>query len=94
MGLFDRLSSFFDWPSASAHEPTINPATGLPMVGGTGSVDVAGNPFGSDLSHHHDDSWTRYDRWNASGSSFDHSTHWHDNWSSSTTGGWNDPWRD
>jgi len=28
----------------------INPATGLPMVGGCGGVDVAGNPFGVDLS--------------------------------------------
>lgn len=30
----------------------INPATGLPMVGGCGNVDVAGNPYGTDLSHH------------------------------------------
>lgn len=29
---------------------TINPATGLPMIsGGMTGVDVAGNPFGSDL---------------------------------------------
>ena len=27
----------------------INPATGLPMVGGCGGVDVGGNPFGTDL---------------------------------------------
>jgi len=32
----------------------VNPATGLPMIGGCGSVDVAGNPFGVDL--HADDS--------------------------------------
>lgn len=33
----------------------INPATGLPMVGGCGGVDVEGNPYGADL--HHDDTW-------------------------------------
>lgn len=32
------------WPT-----PVINPATGLPMTGGFGSVDVAGNPYGVDL---------------------------------------------
>ncbi len=31
--------------------PTVNPATGLPMIGGTGGVDVEGNPYGFDLSH-------------------------------------------
>lgn len=30
--------------------PTINPATGLPMTGGIGGVDAAGNPYGMDLS--------------------------------------------
>lgn len=28
----------------------INPATGLPMVGGYGGFDVGGSPFGVDLS--------------------------------------------
>ena len=28
---------------------TINPASGLPMVGGCGGVDVEGNPYGTDL---------------------------------------------
>jgi len=27
----------------------INPASGLPMVGGLGGFDIAGNPFGMDL---------------------------------------------
>ena len=31
---------------------SVNPATGLPMTGG--AVDVAGNPYGNDLRHHHD----------------------------------------
>lgn len=26
----------------------INPANGLPMIGGTAGVDVAGNPYGAD----------------------------------------------
>ncbi len=30
----------------------VNPATGLPMIGGTGGVDVHGNPFGSDIHEH------------------------------------------
>ncbi len=30
----------------------INPATGLPMIAGIGSVDVAGNPYGEDLDDH------------------------------------------
>jgi len=62
----------------------INPATGLPMIGGIGAVDVAGNPFGSDLrdsadpfdddglsssSRYHDDSITQDD-----GSAFDSGT--------------------
>lgn len=30
----------------------VNPAGGLPMVGGIGGLDIAGNPFDVDLSHH------------------------------------------
>lgn len=43
---------------------SINPASGLPMVGGDcGGVDVGGNPYGMDMDHDwgtpglHDDSW-------------------------------------
>lgn len=64
MSLFD---SFFGWfgmesvlhgeinlssPSDSVGNE-INPASGLPMIGGMGGVDVEGNPFGMDLSHDH-----------------------------------------
>ena len=31
----------------------VNPATGLPMIGGIGGVDSMGNPYGMDLSSHH-----------------------------------------
>ena len=31
--------------------PVINPATGLPMADGIDSVDVYGNPYGSDMSY-------------------------------------------
>jgi len=35
----------------------INPATGLPMIGGIAGIDVAGNPYGFDNNDmHHDDS--------------------------------------
>lgn len=33
----------------------INPANGLPMVGGIGGLDVAGNPYGFDDLH---DNWS------------------------------------
>lgn len=32
-----------------SHGPIINPATGLTMINGAGSVDVLGNPYGTDL---------------------------------------------
>ena len=59
MGLFDwfsDLTSFSGdaWPAQQgcdfANDFAVNPANGLPMVDGIGSVDVAGNPFGSDFS--------------------------------------------
>lgn len=33
----------------------VNPATGLPMVGASKSVDVSGNPYGVDLNYRHRD---------------------------------------
>lgn len=38
---------------------TINPASGLPMAGGCGGVDVAGNPYGMNMqdSGSHTTSW-------------------------------------
>ena len=47
----------------------INPANGLPMIGGIESVDVEGNPFGMDFSH--DDSFSGIDDSFSSGSGFD-----------------------
>lgn len=52
----------------------INPANGLPMIGGCGGVDVSGNPYGTDWSH--DDSWAASspgwdDIFSASSSSWD-----------------------
>lgn len=37
----------------------INPATGLPMTGGIGGVDVGGNPYGHDdhVAHSTHDHW-------------------------------------
>ncbi|WP_342659370.1 hypothetical protein NPJ82_17920 (plasmid) [Sphingomonas sp. NY01] len=95
MGLFNRIASFFDdWhtptaASAVGDTPTINPATGLPMTGG---VDVAGNPFGTDLSSHHHD-YQQLDP-HRSGSAFDdHYTTWHDPFMNGMGGG-HDPCRD
>ena len=44
-----RIMSGVDAPDTPGSD--INPATGLPMVG---AMDVAGNPYGVDLSHRHD----------------------------------------
>lgn len=35
---------------------SVNPATGLPMIGGCGGLDVEGNPYGVDL-HTQDTLW-------------------------------------
>lgn len=52
MGIFDRIFDYFadhsGGRSAVCHTE-INPANGLPMVSGIGSVDVMGNPYGTDL---------------------------------------------
>jgi hypothetical protein len=62
-------SSFTD----SSHDDfAVNPATGLPMVGGTGGVDVHGNPYGTDINEHH--SVSLHDSFNDS--SFDHGSTW------------------
>ena len=55
MGLWNWLTGLFDHDSGIAGDwllthTEINPATGLPMVGG---IDVAGNPFGTNQDHWH-----------------------------------------
>jgi hypothetical protein len=44
-----------DWASSSvsfsSNEYDINPANGLPMVGGMAGLDTAGNQFGCDSTH-------------------------------------------
>ena len=52
---------------------TINPASGLPMTDGIGSLDIAGNVFGTDSSHW--ESLASESSWD-SGSSFDSSSSW------------------
>ena len=59
MALFDWLTGLFSGSSTTEAPPLvepmeINPATGLPMTAGIGSVNVAGNPYGTDLRHHED----------------------------------------
>ena len=94
MRLWNRITSFFDdWHTSTAGSvgdtPTINPATGLPMTCG---VDVAGNPFGTDLSSRHHDHWQHEPH--RSGSAFDDChTGWHDPFPTGMGGG-HDTWRD
>lgn len=57
MGLFSWLGGLFDDSSVSGGtvtniettEQVVNPANGLPMIGGMGGVDVEGNPYGTDF---------------------------------------------
>lgn len=107
MGLFNRVRSFFDdwdWSASSSsadQPPGVNPATGLPMMG---AIDVGGNPFGTDLSSHHQDDWhhTTHDTgskfddhhhssWNDHHSTWNDHHSWHD---TSSFGGSHDPSRD
>jgi len=44
VGLFDMSGNPFGYSSTSVDYESVNPANGLPMVGG---VDVAGNAYGS-----------------------------------------------
>lgn len=75
MKLFPWLSNV---PSSDPHP--INPATGLPMLDDTCSIDVEGNPYGVDLHTHdrHKDSFNETSSiWNDpfdQGSTFDHSS--------------------
>ena len=58
MGMWNWLTGLFDHGSGIAGDwllphADINPATGLPMVGGIGGVDAADNPFGTNHDHWH-----------------------------------------
>jgi hypothetical protein len=64
-------------PGGIQHDSCVNPANGLPMVGGCGSVDIEGNPYGVDIpswdSGPVDTGW-HADHWNSEsgfGSSWD-----------------------
>ena len=52
MNLFDDFFSsgtgHDTWPATK-----VNPASGLPMIGDTGSVDAAGNPYGCKQDDRH-----------------------------------------
>ena len=58
MGLFTWFSSIFNtesvnWSAPAQNDPpSINPANGMPMA--NESIDVMGNPFGTDLNHMND----------------------------------------
>ena len=84
MALFDWLIGLFSGSTTTDTprqiEPMeINPATGLPMTTGIGSVDVAGNPYGIDLRRHED--LHDYGHHGSAGSMFDD---WHHHETGST----------
>lgn len=69
MSFFNNLLNWFGWGGDAEMGHTdrlendlrcsINPATGLPTIGGCAGVDVDGNPYGTHF--HHDDSWSSMD---------------------------------
>lgn len=73
----ETVNDDFGASSSDIHGCDINPASGLPMVGDCGGLDVAGNPYGTNL---HSDSWSSPssdfcdDSW--SSSSLDSSSSW------------------
>lgn len=99
MRLLDRLKQVFgdlhlmaeETGRATAEPDAVNPATGLPTVCGAGSPDIAGNSYGSNLAHRHEDDWDRHHRW-STGSPFDAHARWHDNASASDMGDGLDLW--
>lgn len=52
--------------TSSFDDFAVNPANGLPMVGGSGGVDIEGNPFGTNFSHDQMASLSFDDSWNSS----------------------------
>jgi hypothetical protein len=86
-----------DTEASTAEPSTVNPATGLLMVGGIGGLDMAGNPFGCDLHQDHDpfpSSSLFDDPWDAASGTF--SSSWDDgcstdsSWNSSCGTSWDD----
>jgi hypothetical protein len=83
MSLWDRMGSWFG--SSSTKGPSVNPATGLPMM--NSGIDVQGNPFGIALAppvstsfdnshtHHHLIGHGHHDSWTHS-SGHETSTNW------------------
>jgi hypothetical protein len=60
MNLFNWLFSFNNNQSNSTSTltdiPTINPASGEPMIGGMGGIDTSGNCYG--MNDHSSSSWS------------------------------------
>ena len=50
----DSEGSSFEVTDSTFDCPSVNPATGLPMIDDCGGIDVGGSPFGTDI-HHFDD---------------------------------------
>lgn len=77
MGFWNSICSWFGIDDNQSNDCAtgceINPATGLPMVGGCGGIDVAGNPYGTDLHHDAGQTGSTETDWGSS-SSFDTSS--------------------
>lgn len=51
---FSSIGNDFSEIGGSSHISDINPATGLPMIGGIGGIDAGGSPYGFDSHSFHD----------------------------------------
>lgn len=67
--------------STFSDESAVNPANGLPMIGGMAGMDMAGNPFATDFLHDHSSSSLCDDSFTSGCSGSD------DIWTSSSSGG-------
>lgn len=58
MGFIQWMESFFDGSRQQEYVPTVNPASGLPMIDNS-SIDIAGNAYGTDdMTHQQMHDWT------------------------------------
>lgn len=90
MRMFERITAWFDEaaptdPRTVANHMDVNPATGLPTIGGAGTPDVAKNRYGSACSNDSGYDWQRHERWDSGA----HDPSHYDSRSASS----HDPWR-
>jgi hypothetical protein len=93
MSWWNDLFGFFGSSSTTDDSCAVNPANGLPMVGGCAGLDIEGNPYGCDLRAHGDllHSCPGDDTWgDVSSSLIDSDLSWPDDSLSTSSSNWDD----